>query len=103
MNPTDKLIETLITAQKETNASVLEISKRMGELITIEAGRVVREEHQMTKNEKYDRFVDINENTLIRLRKFYGRVDKALDKIFVFGVSGAIIGILVLAGFNFLA
>jgi len=103
MSPTDKLIETLITAQKETNVSINELSGLIGELTAIEFGRVEREKHQMTKNEKYDKFVEINENALVRLRKFFARVDKAFDKIFIVGISGIILGVLALAGFNFLA
>jgi len=103
MSVTNKLIETLIESQKETNVSVKDLSGKMGELITIEAGRLEREKHQMSKNEKYDKFVEVNENTLARLRKFYGRVDKAGDKIFIGGVTGVILLILGLAGFNFLA
>ena len=98
MNSTDTLIQTLITGQKETNESVKVLSDRMGELITIEAGRMEREKHQICKNEKYDKFIENNENILARLRKFYDRLDKAGDKVFVLIVIAA----LTAAGFNWL-
>lgn len=98
MSATDQLIEALIQSQKETNDSVKDLSNKMGELITIEAGRLEREKHQLTKNEKYDKFIENNENILIRLRKFYDRLDKAGDKVFVL----VIFGLLTAAGFNWL-
>ena len=105
MSRTDQRLETLIKSneevkeeQRQTNANMLEISSSMATLATIEAGRAVREEHQGQVNEKFDKFITDNNNTLVRIRAWLKRWDGAWDKILVL----LIIAVLTAAGFNWL-
>lgn len=98
MSSTEQLLETLIQSNENVNNSVQSLADSVNNLVVIDAARAEREKNQEEKNEKYEEFIEKNEEPLMRVRRFQGHWDKMADKVFTL----IVIAVLAAAGFNFL-
>ena len=92
------LLEGLVKSQESMSEKMGTLYDRMGDLVSIEAARVEREVNQSVKNKEVADFIKLNEEPLIRVRRWQKVMDSSIAKV----VAAAVLAACAISANNFL-